>query len=323
METIAYRFLTLLFLLRKGWALLVIATFMLVSCGKDDDSPVIEEPEEQVPDLNRSDVTIKIMEGTDLIGSFIRDTTIALHEGLNYTKINYTNSQGLPMQVFIMEADLKQPDVNLQAMSPYNDYLYGFQQISEMCRDNQREGRPIYAAINGDFYNTSTGQWQSIFYANGYPIQANPVANDRSAFVVYKDKSLHIWYNTPDRQIDPEQVDHAVGGAHWLISYGQKLTNGDASIEPRTAIGYTENQVVYSVVVDGRQVSLSNGMGIHDIRDLLYSLDCYDAINLDGGGSSTMVLRDPNVPRGFQFQNSPSDGQERAVANGLAFTIVE
>ncbi|SEN92987.1 Predicted protein [bacterium A37T11] len=297
---------------------------VLSACGKNDDSQTIDQPETLGPDLNKSDITKRIMAGSDVIANFIRDTTIELHDGLSYTKINYTNQLGLPMQIFIMEADLKKPELNLQAMSPYNDYLYGFQQISEMCRDNQIEGESIYAGINCDFFNTSTGQCQSIFYVNGFPIQATPVVNDRTALVVYKDKSLHMWSTATDRKIDPSQVQQAVGGgSQWLISYGQKVKHTDVTIEPRTAIGFTKDQVVYSIVADGRQVELSNGMSFIQERDILYALNCYDAINLDGGGSSTMVLRDSSAPRGFKVQNSPSDGVERAVGNGLAFVVKE
>ena len=68
------------------------------------------------------------------------------------------------------------------------------------------------------------------------------------------------------------------------------------------------------MVVDGRQSSISNGASLADLAEMFGSLGCSDAINLDGGGSSTFV----NAENGeFVTKNSPSAGALRAVANGL------
>ncbi len=65
------------------------------------------------------------------------------------------------------------------------------------------------------------------------------------------------------------------------------------------------------VTVDGRQPGYSEGMTLSEFAKFLLSLGCTDAMNLDGGGSTTMVVRGRIV-------NSPSDGSERKVANALA-----
>lgn len=81
---------------------------------------------------------------------------------------------------------------------------------------------------------------------------------------------------------------------------------------PRTAIGYTEDKSkLYIAVVDGRQPELSAGMTLYELADYMISLGCYDVLNLDGGGSSTMVV-------GESVVNSPSDRTgERPVFNML------
>lgn len=60
----------------------------------------------------------------------------------------------------------------------------------------------------------------------------------------------------------------------------------------------------------GRQKGLSDGMTFHELAELARRLGCTEALNLDGGGSSTLWL-------GGQVMNSPSDGRERLVANAL------
>lgn len=64
------------------------------------------------------------------------------------------------------------------------------------------------------------------------------------------------------------------------------------------------------VVVDGRQEPLSVGMTYPELASLMKRLGCAYAMNLDGGGSSTLWL-DGHI------MNSPSDGRERRVANSL------
>ena len=78
---------------------------------------------------------------------------------------------------------------------------------------------------------------------------------------------------------------------------------------PRTAIGWNE-RYFYLVTVDGRQPRLSVGMTLEELARYMIGLGCQEAMNLDGGGSATMWLGDGVV-------NSPSDGEQRPVANGL------
>jgi hypothetical protein len=78
---------------------------------------------------------------------------------------------------------------------------------------------------------------------------------------------------------------------------------------PRTAIGCTGNGEVVVVTVDGRS-SESKGLTLDELASLMLKLGCSDAMNLDGGGSSTMVL-------GGTVLNRPSDGGLRSVANAV------
>ena len=83
----------------------------------------------------------------------------------------------------------------------------------------------------------------------------------------------------------------------------------------RTAVGTKPDGSVVIMVVDGRQSTISNGASLADLADIFASMGCSDAINLDGGGSSTFILK--NSKGEFVVENSPSAGALRAVANGL------
>jgi putative cell wall-binding protein len=79
---------------------------------------------------------------------------------------------------------------------------------------------------------------------------------------------------------------------------------------PRTAIGYRPDGTVLIVTVDGRGADGSVGMSLRELASLFLRLGASDALNLDGGGSTTMVV-------GGEVQNSPSDGPERPVSSAL------
>jgi hypothetical protein len=85
--------------------------------------------------------------------------------------------------------------------------------------------------------------------------------------------------------------------------------SGAYNREPRTAVAYNDNYI-YFIVVDGRS-SISIGMTMEELGNFcLNYLGATDGMNMDGGGSSTMWVNG-------LVKNSPSDGAERAVANGL------
>jgi len=109
----------------------------------------------------------------------------------------------------------------------------------------------------------------------------------------------------------------AVGGSVQLIRSRTVLTKDNSELHPRTAIGIDRDlRLLHLVVVDGRSES-SSGQTLLQLANLLRSLGDDAAINLDGGGSSTMVAKDPAGLLGVR--NSPSDGSQREVPNGLGF----
>jgi len=108
----------------------------------------------------------------------------------------------------------------------------------------------------------------------------------------------------------------AIGGGPILLDAGKSPEwSGPQPRHPRTVLGWNDEQY-FLVVVDGRQRDLSAGMTYPELASLMKRLGCEYAVNLDGGGSSTLWL-DGRV------MNSPSDGRERAVANSLIVVAVE
>lgn len=102
-----------------------------------------------------------------------------------------------------------------------------------------------------------------------------------------------------------------IAGYQGVILQSGTPVNTWNEAHPRTAIGYSQDgKKVYLIVIDGRQKDYSVGATTGQMGTILKALGAYTAVNLDGGGSSCMVVNG-------EIKNKPSDGSERAVANGI------
>jgi exopolysaccharide biosynthesis protein len=118
-------------------------------------------------------------------------------------------------------------------------------------------------------------------------------------------------------QINWSAIQEAIGGGPRIVKEGKAMVNSDAERfdrsmtlrHPRTAIGYTSGGEVVLCVVDGRS-TISRGATFEELAEIMLRLGCTDAINLDGGGSSTLYVAGAVL-------NRPSDGPSRPVANAL------
>lgn len=123
---------------------------------------------------------------------------------------------------------------------------------------------------------------------------------------------------TLSSSVDWSKATHAVGGGPLLVKDGKVAVNAVAekfaqdfstTLHPRSAVGVTKSGDVWMVVVDGRQ-PMSRGASLDDLAKIMQRLGCVTAMNLDGGGSSTL-----NV--GGLTMNRPSGGSERAISSSL------
>ena len=127
------------------------------------------------------------------------------------------------------------------------------------------------------------------------------------------------------------RVQHAIGGRLRLLKDGKinetlvemhhaekRHTPGkrasvlSLSHEPRTALGYNAD-TLFLVVADGRQPKYSTGLTLYELASILNDLGATEAINLDGGSSSTFVVSDAVI-------NKPSGQREREVLNAVFIT---
>lgn len=107
-------------------------------------------------------------------------------------------------------------------------------------------------------------------------------------------------------------VFDAVGGGPLLLQDGVPtgICNSGCGVQPRTGVGVTATGRILLVVVDGRKPRWSIGASADTFARIMRDLGAVTALNLDGGGSSTMVVDGEVV-------NRPADGHERAISNAI------
>jgi hypothetical protein len=105
-------------------------------------------------------------------------------------------------------------------------------------------------------------------------------------------------------------VNIAVGGGPALLNAGKMTSFRSSAVRhPRSAIGWSRD-AIYFVQVDGRQRDLSVGMTLQELAERMQKIGCEEALNLDGGGSSTIWMMG-------QVVNSPCEGAERPMGNAI------
>ena len=111
-----------------------------------------------------------------------------------------------------------------------------------------------------------------------------------------------------DAQPKNDSARQAVAGFGGLIRRGEILPAPSDVLHPRTALGLDpDGRRLTLAVVDGRQQGYSEGMSERELAEFMAEQGCCDAINLDGGGSSVMLLEDATGD--LQIKNRPSDSQ--------------
>jgi len=119
-----------------------------------------------------------------------------------------------------------------------------------------------------------------------------------------------------DANVDLSSLKTMTGGGTMLVTQGQlaKITHNVAGANPRTAIACDETRTkLYLITVDGRQDN-AKGYTLSQFAEFLMEIGMYDAMNLDGGGSTTMVTKQNGQQK---VTNVPSGGSQRKVATGI------
>ncbi|MEZ4896667.1 MAG: phosphodiester glycosidase family protein [Saprospiraceae bacterium] len=179
------------------------------------------------------------------------------------------------------------------------------------------------AAINGGFFDTKKGGAVAFIQDNYRVINDLPshekyideagILIDTAGYLTIAGKPCMGWFSQ-------SSYPDVLTSGPYIVSNRDMIDERHDPFHdnrhPRSAIGRTLDEKILLAVVDGRSAE-AQGMTIPELSNLLLELGCYQALNLDGGGSSTLWIK------GMGVINHPSDnrqfdaGGERPVANCL------
>lgn len=121
-------------------------------------------------------------------------------------------------------------------------------------------------------------------------------------------------------------LHETIAGSDLLVQQGKVVAPSgskfDDSHPPRTAVGVTQNGHLLLMTVDGRQPGFSEGMSLQEVARFLVAHGAVEALNFDGGGSTTMAIADPH-PRiiNFPSDHKPDGDAGEARAVGVNFGV--
>ncbi len=265
--------------------------------------------------------TKNIIEKSGLIKEVVSQSASDLYDGVEYSTLSFIDTSNRPQSTFILKTDLSNSNITISPLMPNNDTKFKLQTVKEMAEfRNQVDGK-VLAAVNADFFHWSGTPLGPVVIDGNIIKDYADTGMNYTYFGIKKDGKPTIGFSSTLTESDYANMLSLVGGGgQKLITNGVKGSWSEPDLHPRTFIGYTLNDVVYIVVVDGRRSGYSGGLKLADLPKVLHSLGASEAINLDGGGSTTMVLKEEGGSS-FKIVNRPSGASPRAVANGLAIII--
>lgn len=265
-----------------------------------------------------SSVSIKnVVEKSGLVKEIISQFVSDIHEDLEYSTLQFKKENNEPLSIFVLKANLANKRLSISTLMPNNGTEFGRQTVKEMVEHRNNAGGKVLAATNADFFDLNDGTPWGPVVINGEILKDVQLNSGTTYFGIAKGGDPTVGYYSSD--VDLTTFKEVVGGGgHWIVTEGKNGSWSGDTKEPRTSVGYTSQGTVYLVVVDGRNTSYSVGAELTDLALIMKSLGNYQAINLDGGGSSTMVVKKDNI---FEIVNKYSDSSPRAVANSLSIVI--
>lgn len=235
--------------------------------------------------------------------------------GVKWRFYRFSSLFNSPQEIFYAIVDLDEPGV--QVSFPYRTG-------SARAKVSQYAAETPNAAVvvNGNFADTS-GVNASVQYfkVNGTLINATfPEVSDEGGILVdatargvslVHRENIGGWAAATQPNVMATNVALVVNGADWIYP---NIPFYQSDRHPRTALGLTADNKFLLVAVDGRSAT-AFGMSMVELQRAMRALGATQAINMDGGGSTTLWVRgEPNNG----IVNKPSDGQERSVVNAIA-----
>jgi hypothetical protein len=252
--------------------------------------------------------------------------TTELAPGVTYVREARTDPR--PVVLHRVEIDLTTPGLEfvVTPVQPTGAYDLPARRTSQFAREFAAD-----VAINANYFFPFRAESPFDYYPHpGDPVNVTGSAVSNGGWYSTPEPGYTLFAITPDNRaaLGPDRVFvwNGVSGRPLLLKDGQPPADlADDEPNPRTAVGVdrTGTRMTW-LVIDGRQPRYSEGVTIHELAALLRDFGAWDAIGLDGGGSTTLAARSPDGD--VKVLNCPIHGRhppgvERPVANHLGVRV--
>lgn len=263
-----------------------------------------------------------IIQKSGMVNEVIEQSRVKLRDHVEYSTLRFKTASGNFQSLFIVSADLSKSGVGLSTLMPDNNTQFKIQTVKQMAQKRTDGGQKVLAAVNGDFFDWSPVEgrpWGPVVIEGTIVKNYTKPGINSSYIGIRKDGTLALGMASSLKATDYAGFQSLLGAGETVL-YSDKLRRiyNDTDRHPRTMAGFTDSRMMYLIVVDGRRNDYAVGMTLDELSKIIGCLDVSFATNLDGGGSSTMVINQNN---NLTVTNRYSDVTERAIANAVA--IVE
>lgn len=259
-----------------------------------------------------------------------------------YKQITYVHerqTEPVPQEIYAAIIDLSDPNVSVRVARGGPDPDGAGKWETVLKRPTVVADREHFdVVINGDFFahlhgKDAEGAAAQKEFTRGTPAAVSgPAVSDgvywgigkarRPVFMI--DDKGHASITV--MKTPPSDARQVVAGNQLLVVDGKNVAPPDLPDErhelaPRTAVGLKDGgKTLVLAVIDGRDLKRAVGMSYYQEAQVMLEFGCTSALNLDGGGSSVLAIRDSRTGK-MRIMNHPSDGRERPVANVLGVAI--
>lgn len=229
------------------------------------------------------------------------------------SQVSYTckGYEDMPYLVHVMTVDLKKADLMLGTANNRNDIPDEWVHTPlQHASAAEKAGHTVLGATNGG---------GSVGMSIKEGVMMVPQGNLHRPFFAIKNNGEPV-IGIDEQAVKAKDYQLFTAGTYMIVNNympGDLKTEKEASYtpHPRTLIGIRGDGTIVMVVIDGRQPEISNGAPLVRCADIMMKLGCKYALNLDGGGSSTMFVR--NSEGKFDVVNKISDPTMRPVRNSI------
>ena len=266
------------------------------------------------------------------VARIFSDTTFVVTVGVEETDLHVQTMSGYIQQLYLIKVDTKQPGVRMTVAMPNNSTYVGGgwnrQTLTDMASKMDAPRARVAAMVNGDFWQmTAPINPRGPVHKGGTIVSSawdyNPlVAQQALTYVGIMDDGKMVIGPRSEYESVKNRLRECTGAGFQMLVDGLFPGTDWNARDPRTAIGYTDDGIVWLLTCDGRKTFGADGLTYKEMAYIFQTLGCVNAANLDGGGSAQMLIRHP-IAGVWQIRNSPADGTERPVINGWAVLVDE